>query len=246
LWYQPKFDLKSLRVCGAEALLRAQHPEHGLLLPAHVLPEPGDVLHQALAGFVLRRAMSDWNTFASSNVWTKIAVNMPLSVIVAPQFVRAVRDTLPRQAEFPGLIVEVTEDEVIHDPELIHEVATQLQVYGVSISVDDFGEGYSSLGRLNSLPFVELKIDRSFVFNCAEDPLKQTICQTIVDLGHRLNATVCAEGVETLADLKAVVKLGCDTAQGFLFSKPMPAAEFLDLASVYGRLQNRDSEALKS
>jgi EAL domain-containing protein (putative c-di-GMP-specific phosphodiesterase class I)/ActR/RegA family two-component response regulator len=229
LWYQPKIDLKSLTVCGAEALLRARHPEHGIIYPPDLLPPAGDPDYQPLSAFVLKRAMADWRRFAYQRLPLKLAVNMPASVILAPEFISLVRQYLPAAADFPGLIIEITEDEVIREPELIREIATQLKLYNVWISIDDFGSGYASLSRLKDLPFVEVKIDRSFVDSCASNQLKHGLCQTIVDLAHRFGASVCAEGVETGQDLRSLVNMGCNAAQGFLFAKPMPADQLAAL-----------------
>jgi EAL domain-containing protein (putative c-di-GMP-specific phosphodiesterase class I) len=102
------------------------------------------------------------------------------------------------------------------------------------LSIDDFGSGYASLSRLNDLPFAEVKIDRSFVSGCASDRLKHSLCQTVVDLAHRFGATACAEGVETNEDLRAAMAMQCDSAQGFLFAKAMPAADFTEAALVGG------------
>ena len=221
LWYQPKVDLKSLLVCGAEALLRARHPQHGIIAPAGLLPPTGDPLHQPLARFVMQQAMADWGVFENAGMPLKLAVNMPVSVIHAADFVSLVRTFLPQHSKFPGLIVEVTEDEVIRDPELIREVAAQLKLYNVGISIDDFGSAYSSLSRLLDLTSVELKLDRQFVSDCSSDQLKRALCQTIVELAHRFGALVCAEGVESPQDVRALIDMGCDMAQGFFFAKPM-------------------------
>ena len=226
LWYQPKIDLRSFVVCGAEALLRARHPVHEILTPAAFIPPAGSVLHQPLAKFVIRRTMQDWRFFAGCGMPLKLSINMPVSVINAPDFMSSLREQLPTDTQFPGLIIEVTEDEVIRDLQRIHEVSTQLKLYDVGISMDDFGTAHSSLSRLLELPCVELKLDRSFVANCAFEPLKYAVCQTVVDLAHRVGSRVCAEGVEKVEDLMAVIRMGCDTAQGYIFAKAMPPGSF--------------------
>lgn len=228
LWYQPKIDLKSMSICGAEALLRARHPEYGVVPPAGILPPSSDPLHQPLSRFVIRQAMADWGHFADAGMPIKLALNMPVSVINAPGFVSVVRGLLPNDSRFPGLIIEVTEDEVIREPEFIREIATQLKLYNVFLSIDDFGSAYSSLSRLLDAPSVEIKIDRRFVSGCATDKLKHALCQTVIDLAHRFGAAVCGEGVENGSDLRALINLGCDTAQGFLFAKPMARQIFID------------------
>lgn len=222
LWYQPKIDLNTLSVCGAEALLRIKHPELGIVMPRQFLPEAGSPLYQPLSSFVILSATSDWKTMAAQNVKTKIAVNMPASVVLDPGFVATVREHLPTDAGFPGLSIEVTEEEIIQDVKTFREVAFQLKLLSVGLSIDDFGTAYSSLSRLKDLPFTELKLDSCFVLNCASDEDKRNICQTVVDLAKRFDVTTCAEGVETAEDLKVLTSMGFDTAQGYLFAKAMP------------------------
>ena len=159
-----------------------------------------------------------------------MSVNLPVSVLTAPDFIAFLREQLPKDPRFAGVIVEVTEDEVVNDAKAIHEVSTQLKLYNVSISIDDFGLAYSSLSRLLELPCVELKLDRSFVSNCSSDRLKHALCQTVVDLAHRVGSAVCAEGVENVDDLRSVIRMGCDTTQGFLFAKPLPPEIFVTKA----------------
>jgi EAL domain-containing protein (putative c-di-GMP-specific phosphodiesterase class I) len=125
--------------------------------------------------------------------------------------------------------LEVTEDQVVRDINLVHALATELRVNGISIAIDDFGAGYSSLSRLRELPFVELKVDRSFVHDCATDPTSAAICQTAIDLAHRFGSSAVAEGVETQADLHALMAMGCDFGQGVLIAPPMPQERFIEL-----------------
>src|SRR6185437_1738662 len=170
----------------------------------------------------------DLGTLASAGYPLKLAINMPASVLNAPGFVDVVRKLIPPTREFPGLIVEVTEDEIIRDPDWIHEVAMQLRLCNVALSIDDFGSAYASLSRLKDMPFREIKLDRTFVSNCGADRLKRALCQTVVGLAHQFGATACGEGVETADDLRCLMELGFDTAQGYFFAKPMPLEPFLD------------------
>jgi EAL domain-containing protein (putative c-di-GMP-specific phosphodiesterase class I)/FixJ family two-component response regulator len=236
VWYQPKIDLKTGTVCGAEALIRARHPVHGIITPDRLLPPAGDPGFAELTEFVMERAAADWSRFAGHGLQLGLQINAPVSVIQHPDFIDLVRRSLPSDPRFPGLTIEITEDELIQDGEWAREVGSQLKLYNVGLSIDDFGAGYASLSRLNDLPFLELKIDRGFVLGCAAKRLKRGLCQTVVDLGHRFGARVCAEGVETVEDLRALVGMGCDSAQGFLFARPMPAA---DLASMLQRLPSK-------
>jgi EAL domain-containing protein (putative c-di-GMP-specific phosphodiesterase class I)/ActR/RegA family two-component response regulator len=233
LWYQPKINLQSSLISGAEALLRARHPEHGVLSPAQILPTPGDPLYLPLSKFVIRKAMTDWSRFAEAGLPIKLSVNVPVSVITTPGFVKYLRAQLPADPRFPGLIIEVTEHEVINDSVLIHEISTQLRLYNVWISIDDFGQAHSSFSRLMELPCVELKLDRGYVSGCSSDSLKHALCQTVVDLAHRLGSHVCAEGVEQPEDLRSVIEMGCDTVQGYIFSKPMTPAAFIDCVKAW-------------
>ena len=226
VWYQAKINLKSLTVGGAEALIRANHPVHGLLTPMDLLPPPGDPLYRPLSSFVMARSMEDWRLFAQKGYPLKIAINVPASVLGAPGFVEEVRKAIPYDQDFPGLLIEMTEDEIIANPRGIGEVMARLRLYNTTISIDDFGTAHASLSRVKDLPFSEIKLDRSFVAGCASDPIKYGLCQTVADLAHRFEATTCAEGIETIDDLKCLMNLGFDTGQGFLFAKPMPRAEF--------------------
>lgn len=226
LWYQPKIDLKSRLVCGAEALIRLRHPDRGILPPSDFLPGSGDPLHKPLAGFVIRRALADWSSFAGHGITTRLAINMPISIFETPDFVSSLRRYLPNDAKFPGLIVELTEDEILRDPGFAREVAMQLKLYNIGIAVDDFGSGYSTLERLQELPFTELKIDRKYVNGCASDKEKHLLCQGVVAVAHRMNMAVIAEGVEVLSDVQSLTAMKCDGAQGFFFAKPMEPEEF--------------------
>lgn len=232
LWYQPKIDLKSMTIAGAEALVRARHPALGIVSPAQLLPPAGDALYVPLSQFVFRQALFDWSVFAAAGLPLKLAVNMPISVVQSPEFVRMARQYLPRDSRFPGLIVEVTEDEVVRDPQLVQEISTQLKLYGISLSIDDFGTAYSSLARLMELPCAELKIDRSFVSGCANTELKRAVCQTVVNLAHRFGISVCAEGVEQLGDLRSLMAMGCDSVQGFYFGRAMQPEAFVRHATA--------------
>jgi EAL domain-containing protein (putative c-di-GMP-specific phosphodiesterase class I) len=128
----------------------------------------------------------------------------------------------------------------VHDLARMHELATQMGLYQVSLSIDDFGAGYSSLARLRDLPFAEVKLDRSFVQNCATDERNGNICQATVDLGHRLGAKVVAEGIEHKADLDALVRMGCDIGQGFLFSRPVERDRLPTLFGPPQRAERRE------
>jgi len=229
LWYQAKIDLKSMSVCGAEALLRVKHPEFGILDPTHLLPIKGSGVHQPLTKYVVQQAMADWENFAAQGQPLKLAVNVPLATLQSSSFVELIRNALPKKPSFPGLIVEVTEGDMLLDPIGIREIATQLKLYNAVISLNDFGGVHSSLGRICDLPCVELKLDPSRVSGCATDSAKQTVCMAAIELAHGFGLTVCAVGVENVEDLRTLVDLGCHSAQGFLFAKPMDSLSFIKM-----------------
>jgi EAL domain-containing protein (putative c-di-GMP-specific phosphodiesterase class I)/FixJ family two-component response regulator len=233
LWYQAKIDLKSITVCGAEALLRVQHPEFGIISPANFLPPANSAIYQPLTKFAVQQAIVDWENFAAQGQPLKLAINVPLSTLKLPALAKLIRGSLPKKPNFPGLLVEVSEDDMLMDPSGIREIATQLKLYNVSISIDDFGGAHSSLARLRDLPCVELKLDRSCVSGCATDSAKQSVCAAAVELAHGFGLSVCAMGVENIADLRTLIDLGCHSAQGFLFAKPMDSVSFIKM--LHGR-----------
>ena len=245
LWYQPKLDIRSWTICGAEALIRARLPDRGLVQPIDLLPPAGDPLYKPLSIFVMQRSMADWATLSAAGHPLRLAINVPASVLNAPGFVDMVRQLIPTTPQFPGLIVEVTEDEIIRDQYWVHEVAMQLRLCNVLLSIDDFGSAYASLSRLKDLPFHEVKLDRSFVSGCADDSLKRGLCQTVVDIAHRFGATACAEGVESAEELRCLADLGFDSVQGFYFARPMPLELLIEfLAKKPGDLL-RNSASIK-
>jgi EAL domain-containing protein (putative c-di-GMP-specific phosphodiesterase class I) len=156
-------------------------------------------------------------------------VNANLKSLVTLNLAALIRENRPKNAAWPGLILEIPEGEVVDDVGLVHEIATQLRIYGITLAIDDFGEGYSSFARLRELPFGELKLDRSFVEGCADDPHNAGICQAIIELAHQFGVSAVAEGLEDAADVRAIREMGCDVGQGYYFARPMPKAKFLAL-----------------
>jgi len=233
LWYQPKIELKTLHLVGAEALVRARHPTRGILAPALFLPGAStDAMHQ-LTERVILTALGDWEDFAECGVPIRLAVNVPVSALVELPILRMLREARPSAANWPGLTLEVTEDQIIHDLELAKEIADALREFKCDLAVDDFGAGYSSFVRLTQLPFSELKIDRSYVANCNEDHFNAGLCETIIELGRRFGLRTVAEGIETSRESHKLQSIGCQIGQGYLFAKPMPKSEFV------GRLRLR-------
>jgi EAL domain-containing protein (putative c-di-GMP-specific phosphodiesterase class I) len=222
LHYQPKAPLDGGPITAVEALVRWQHPVHGLLGPDRFLPlvEQTELIHD-LTGWVLRRALRD---VAGTGV--SVAVNVSARDLGRHDFAAQVRAVLADAATGPDrLTLEITETAILADAARAAEALAELRDAGVRVSIDDFGQGQTSLSYLSVLPVHELKVDRQFVAEMLENDAHAAIVRSIVDLGHNLGLAVVAEGVETEAVRDALHAVGCDVAQGWLVARPMPAAD---------------------
>jgi diguanylate cyclase (GGDEF)-like protein/PAS domain S-box-containing protein len=231
LHFQPLVDLTDGRIAGAEALVRWQHPEQGLLLPGafiEVAEQTGIVL--AIDHWVLEHAVrvaSSWPTRFGGAESTVVCVNLSARQFGDPRLITRLEDTL-RRYHLPAdrLHVEITEGVVMDDVEGSIRALGALRTLGVKVAIDDFGTGYSSLSYLRRLPVDVLKIDRAFVRGLGRDDHDTAIVEAVVDLAHRLDLEVVAEGVEDESQLDHLTRIGCDVAQGFLLSRPIPPDDF--------------------
>jgi EAL domain-containing protein (putative c-di-GMP-specific phosphodiesterase class I) len=229
MWYQPKIDLRQKCLAGAEALARIRHPEHGVLLPASFLTGVADDNLVPLTQHALMTTLHDWEVFDAAGFNLRLAINLPVNHLLKLPIHDIVDENRPTAEHWPGLIVEVTEDQIVREIKRAQEIADHLKVSGITVSIDDFGAGYSSFHSLRELSFTELKLNYSFVKNCAVDATNAAICQTAIDLAHRFGSAAVAEGIESIADLQALQIMGCDFGQGHLLAPPMPLAQFLAL-----------------
>src|SRR6202166_1240874 len=228
LFFQPKIDLRSGRVTGAEVLLRWQHPTRGLLGPADFIP------FAEQTGFI--RRLTRWtldHAIAQGALWQRagkalgIAVNISADDIGDVRLDSRVASMLTRHQLPPALLtLELTESGFIEDPTRALRVLDAVAALGVSLSIDDFGTGYSSLSHLARLPVHEVKIDRSFVQGLESDPEFAPVLRSVIDMGHGLGLKVVAEGIETEEAAARLRDYGCDIAQGYLYAKPMPLPQF--------------------
>ena len=229
LHYQPKVDLKSGRITGAEALIRWNHPEKGLLYPGAFVPLAEQTgLIGALGEFVIAAACEQLAAWRADGLpELSVAVNVSAREL-GEDLVDYVTRAL-RMAGIPGcaLELELTESAALESPELTVQVIEALRALGVKCSIDDFGTGYCGLSYLNRLPIDTLKIDRSFITELSGG--SDTIVTAVIALGHSLGLKVVAEGVETADQFAYLTSRGCDEMQGYLFSKPVPADEFAAL-----------------
>jgi diguanylate cyclase (GGDEF)-like protein len=234
LHYQPKLAATSGVVIGAEALVRWMHPQRGLITPDHFIPLAERIgMIVPIGQWVLNEAcrqMARWINAgpASARNWS-IAVNLSAMQFSHPGLVECVRETLKRHRLEPRrLTLEVTESTAMRDAEASLAILRELDAMGVRISIDDFGTGYSSLLYLKRLPAAELKIDRGFVRDLAQDSEDAAIVSAIIALGQTLKLDIVAEGVETVEQQAFLTRLGCDALQGFLLGRPMPPGRFME------------------
>lgn len=226
LHYQPLHDLPGRELVGFEALVRWPHPERGMIPPAEFIPlaeETGLII--PLGAWVLRTACRDAACWPGR---LRLAVNLSPAQFRQGDLVATVRAALAESGLSPHrLELEITEGMLLHDTEAVIRQIEALRALGVRIAMDDFGSGYSSLGTLWRFPFDKLKIDRCFVRHLGDDSRAAAFIETIVSLGRALRVTVTAEGVETDAQLRALVRAGCDQVQGYLLGRPAPAEALL-------------------
>ncbi len=226
--YQPMIDLDDLRVRGAEGLVRWQHPEHGLIPPgAFVQTIEQTGLIGPLTRHVLERSIAECAAWRRDGRELSVAVNLSVRNLLDRDLPREL-DHLLNVYALPAdaLQLEITESMIMSDPERALATVGRLSALGVRLSVDDFGTGYSSLANLRKMPIDELKIDRSFVSPMLQDESDLIIVRSTINLGHDLGLRVIAEGVEDGATLDELAALGCDLAQGYHVSRPMPADAF--------------------
>ena len=228
LHYQPKLDIRSGHVRQAEALLRWQHPELGMVSPAEFIPlaeRTGSMF--LLTGWVIEegiRQLAEWNR---KGMHLQLSLNISAEDLHGENLLLTVERLLKRyQLSAEQLIFEITESTAMRDPEHSLSVLEKLRDGGISLSVDDFGTGYSSLAHLKRLPVQELKIDQSFIRNLDETSEDAVIVRSTIEMSHNLGLKVVAEGVEYQHTLELLERWHCDTAQGYLISRPMDAVAF--------------------
>ena len=229
LHYQPRVDLSTGHITSVEALARWQHPERGLVSPFHFIPvAERSGLIQPLGREMLRQACRQAKAWAAQGTPLRVAVNLSVKQLQQPTITDEVRAVLDEVGLEPRwLELEVTESAAMLDVDTTTKRLNELKQMGIYLSVDDFGTGYSSLSYLKHLPVSSLKIDKSFVQDISEETMPDSadaaIVRAVIALGQSLNFTLIAEGVETRAQQVFLEALGCHEAQGYLFSKPVPA-----------------------
>jgi len=228
LHFQPKVDLRTGLVCGAEALIRWYLPGHGAVSPERVvqMAEAAGQTYELTRWVVNRalRAMREWR----ETVALPVAVNIPAGLVNSPDLANMLHGALAIWGVEPSMLtVEVTEGAVIEDKEAGFDNLLHLRELGMGLSIDDFGTGYSSLSYFKHIPATEIKIDRSFVRRILDDPQDRALVGIIIEIAHLFGFSVVAEGVEDSQTLQCLRELGCDVVQGYLYSRPLPEQELL-------------------
>lgn len=228
LFLQPKVDVATRQVVAAEALVRWQHPQRGLVPPLQFIPfaeQTGFVRQLTL--WMFEEAARQWATLQSAQGPLRIAINLSTRDLLDPYFADRLAGLMREHGvQADAFCLEITESAIMDDPQRAEATLNLLAEQGFKLSIDDFGTGYSSLAYLKRLPVNELKIDKSFVMGMEQDDNDAKIVRSTVDLAHNLGLRVVAEGVENEAILNLLNALGCDEAQGYFVSKPMPAHDF--------------------
>jgi EAL domain-containing protein (putative c-di-GMP-specific phosphodiesterase class I) len=242
-WYQPKIDLRRKQLAGAETFVRAKHPQHGYLSPNAFMPGASESTVATLAEKALINTLKAAQKFSEMGVNLRLAVNVPVSALTKMQLADIIRAHRPTAENWAGLVIDIAEEEIISDLALATETAKALAPLNVQLAIDDFGRGHSVLARLKESPFAELKLDHAFVIDCGTNKVNAPLCKTVIDLAHNFGVVAVAIGVEKASDAVALVSMGCDYGQGFLFGQPMPEERFVSLLRQRVQARAAASEA---
>lgn len=226
LWYQQKIDIRTLAPRGAEALVRMRHPSWGVVPPSSFIPDEKDPHFTQLSEFVISRALDDWHYFVGQHGPVDISINLPLSYLKDPAAVSELCQRIPDHPAFGGLIVEIKSTEIIQNLDFAIDLAKRVRFHNIALSIDDLGVDWPALMDLPVFPFVEIKVDREFITDSADNRLKHNVCSRIVDLANSYGSRTVAKGVESRADFLTAMEIGFDLAQGYLFGKPAGVKKF--------------------
>jgi EAL domain-containing protein (putative c-di-GMP-specific phosphodiesterase class I)/FixJ family two-component response regulator len=234
-FFQPKVDMATGKLVGAEALARWRHPERGIVSPGAfvgVLEAAGET--EALTWVMLEKSAAAAKAWQEQGLAASVSVNLSLATLSDPTLADRITEAVRREGlETKAMILEITETAAMTDVGRSLENLARLRVKGFGLSIDDYGTGYSSMQQLARIPFTELKLDQSFVTNCAGNVQHQAIIESSLDMARRLHLKTVAEGVETLADWTFLRDLGCGAGQGYFIAKPLPAGDLLRWAEAW-------------
>lgn len=242
LFYQPQLELRTEKVYAVEALLRWNHPEHGYVSPEYFIPmaETSDLIH-IISDWVLDKAIQQLAVWQKQGLDIYVAINLSARYLLNLSLAETVTRLCEKYDVTPSrLKIEITESVIMSHPEQVIDLLDHPVLAKLNYAIDDFGTGYSSLSYLKKLPIREVKIDKSFVIDMAEDQDDASIVRSVIELAHSLGHIVVAEGVETATVLEQLRELGCDMVQGFYFS---PAVEVSKLPEVIAKIENGEHDS---
>ncbi len=225
--YQPRVDLKSAAVRGADVAIYEQNPSDGLVpLTTASLPPNSPIFHP-LSRLLLRKVMDDWSHHLSDvETPIRLSLKLPLSVVATAQFLQFVRKSISANPQFGNLVIEVNDWHQFNNVMTVRDVSAQLKLYGIGLSTGEIGALHSAITESYRFPFDEFKLSASLILNCATNETKQALCKNTISLAHEAGASVCAEGVASRDELETLVVMGCDTALGALCGSPQPIETF--------------------
>jgi EAL domain-containing protein (putative c-di-GMP-specific phosphodiesterase class I) len=234
-FFQPKVDLNSGKVTGAEALARWIHPEYGVVSPYSFIPDleqSGNI--DDLTFRMIVHSVSACRSIHEKGYTLSISINLSLSSLtdraLADRIIQIVRNA---EVDPRYIVLEITESAAMTDTAHTLENLTRLCMHGFTLSIDDYGTGYSSMQQLTRVPFGELKIDQSFVKDFSENKAMRIVVESSIDMAHKLRIKSVAEGIETQQDWEILKSLGCNIGQGYFFAKPMELQKFYDFIVTY-------------
>jgi EAL domain-containing protein (putative c-di-GMP-specific phosphodiesterase class I) len=248
LHYQPKVGMRNHEVLGLEALVRWRHPVHGPVSPLEFIPlleRTGSIW--LLTGWVIRTVVQQMADWKKQGFEPDVSINLSASDLLEPRMPEVIVRALQASGvSSRKLVLEITESALMHEPEQAIRTMERLRKDEFRFSVDDFGTGYSSLSQFKRLPVDEIKIDKSFVQAMTAGSDDALIVKATIDLGHSFGVKVVAEGIETPECWRLLMDLGCDYAQGYLISKPLPADEVMAyIRLLNGKLEFADSPTVQ-
>ncbi|WP_332879949.1 putative bifunctional diguanylate cyclase/phosphodiesterase [Kineosporia rhizophila] len=234
VFFQPQVRIGDHRVVGAEALVRWQHPRHGLLGPARFVDlVENQGLMDVLTERVLHESVTQWQRWREAGLQLRVSVNLSAGFLADPRLLEILDDVLARDIDPSWFVMEITETGFMVDPRRAGNTIRAMAMRGFGISIDDYGTGYSSLSYLNDIPAAELKIDQAFTRRILADERTAAIVAGTAQIAHRLDLRLLVEGVEDEATLAVLGDLGCDEAQGYLWAPPLPADAFVTWLDRY-------------
>jgi EAL domain-containing protein (putative c-di-GMP-specific phosphodiesterase class I) len=248
-WYQPKFDLHSRQVTGAEIFARVKHPWYGVLSPSAFMPGADASSLTILTERALLSALRTSARLTRYGINLPITINVPVNMLGTFPFSRIIEKNRPDPKTWAGLIFDISEQHIFEQSKLVATIVEKLQPHGVKVATDDFGRSLSmhmgfenlpppqltleeilqQLPRFESLGIAEMKLDRTFVGDFSTNPRRATICKAVIDRAHALGTKVVGIGIERSSDVETLKRMGCDIGQGFVFAQPMYQDDFITL-----------------